>query len=74
VVGAENIGGTVDQKDMVALGKGFGGNGFWGGALGCFRHGRNLGIFAPIDSLYGTIQAVFATALVGITGVVAYFS
>jgi hypothetical protein len=51
VVGAENIGGTVDQKDVVAFRGGFGGNGLWGGFLGCFRHGRNLGIFAVIDSL-----------------------
>ena len=29
VIGAENIGGTVDQKDVVALGEGLGGNGLW---------------------------------------------
>src|SRR5207253_1611117 len=42
VVGAENVGGTVDQKDMVALARDFGGGlgcslGFnlgWGGGLG----------------------------------------
>ncbi len=51
VIGAENIGGTVDQKDMVAFDGGFDGNGFGSGFFGCFRHGRNLGIFAAIDSL-----------------------
>jgi hypothetical protein len=53
VVGAENIGRTVDQKDVVALRKGFDGNGFCSGIFGGFRHGRNLGIFAAIDSLSG---------------------
>ena len=35
----------------VGLPEGFGGDGFGGGFWGCFRHGRNLGIFARIDSL-----------------------
>jgi hypothetical protein len=40
---------------MVALGErlcddGFGG-GFCGGLGSCFRHGRNLGVFARINSL-----------------------
>jgi hypothetical protein len=52
VIGAENVGGTVDQKDVIAFRKGFDGNGLWGGFGGCFRHGRNLGIFARIDSLW----------------------
>jgi hypothetical protein len=51
VIGAKNIGGTVDQKDVVALGGGFDGNGLLKGFFGCFRHGRNLRIFARIDSL-----------------------
>jgi hypothetical protein len=51
MVGAENIAGTVDQKDVVALLEGFDGNRFLGGLRGCFRHGGNLGIFAAIDSL-----------------------
>ena len=46
VIGAENVGGTVDQKDMVALLQGLDGSGLGGGFGGCFRHGRNLGIFA----------------------------
>ena len=46
VVGAEDIGRAVDQEDMVALGGGFRGDGFRSGFWGCFRHGRNLGIFA----------------------------
>src|SRR5215207_10624104 len=45
---------------MVALGWGFGGNGFGGGCGGCFRHDRNLGIFTQIDSL-GT-RILVATA------------
>ena len=54
VIGAENVGGTVDQKDMVALGGRFDGTGFacwclaeagFAGLRRCFRHGRNLGIF-----------------------------
>jgi hypothetical protein len=69
VVGAENVGGTVDQEDMVALARAFGGDrgfgrdrlfgsgGFGGGLLGRFRHGRNLRIFATIDSLR---KAIFA--------------
>jgi hypothetical protein len=36
---------------VVAFGGGFDGNGFGSGFFGCFRHGRNLGIFAAIDSL-----------------------
>jgi hypothetical protein len=36
---------------MIALRRGFDGNGFGSGFFGCFRHGRNLGIFAAIDSL-----------------------
>jgi hypothetical protein len=36
---------------MVALREGLGGDGFCGGFGGCFRHGRNLGVFARIDSL-----------------------
>ena len=63
VIGAENVGGTVDQKDVVALGKSFGGNGFGGGFLGCFRHGRNLGIFADIDSLRGMCLILFGLDL-----------
>ena len=51
VVGAKNIGGTVDQKDVVALGEGFDGNGLLQRFFGWFRHGRNLRIFARIDSL-----------------------
>ena len=53
VIGAKNVGGTIDQEDMVALGELLGGDGFCGGGGfgGCFRHGRNLGIFARIDSL-----------------------
>jgi hypothetical protein len=38
---------------MVALGEGFGGDRLWSGFFGCFRHGRNLRIFARIDSLWG---------------------
>jgi hypothetical protein len=52
VVGAENIAGTVDQKDVVAFGEGFDGNGFRSGGLGGFGHGRNLRIFAANDSLW----------------------
>jgi len=33
VIGAKNVGGTVDQKYMVALLEGFGGNGRGGGGL-----------------------------------------
>jgi hypothetical protein len=35
---------------MVALGEGFGGNGFGGGFRGGFWHGRNVGIFAHLDT------------------------
>jgi hypothetical protein len=31
VIGAENVGGTVDQEDVVAFGGGFDGGGFGGG-------------------------------------------
>ena len=58
VIGAENIGGTVHQKDMVAFAGGLGGDGPGGSLLGCFRHGRNLGIFAAIDSLCAPIFGV----------------
>ena len=51
VIGAENIRGTVDQKDVVAFCRGLDGSRFDRGFLGCFRHGRNLRIFAAIDSL-----------------------
>ncbi|MGC2811311.1 MAG: hypothetical protein WA303_13155, partial [Bradyrhizobium sp.] len=51
VIGPKNIGGTVDQKDMVALAWDFDGGGLGGSLFGRFRHGRNLGIFAAIDSL-----------------------
>jgi hypothetical protein len=46
VIGAKNIGGTVNQKDVVAFRGGFNGNGFGEGFFGGFRHGRNLRIFA----------------------------
>ncbi len=63
VIGAEDVGGAIDQEDVVALagrfcGDRLGGLGLislGGGALGGFRHGRNLGIFAPIDSLQSAL-------------------
>jgi hypothetical protein len=58
VIGAKNIGGTVDQKDVVAFRRGFDGNGFGEGLFGGFRHGRNLRIFATIDSLRGAFFGV----------------
>jgi hypothetical protein len=61
VIGAENVGRSVDQEDVVACGgrlrRRFGGNRLGGGGLGGsgflrgFRHGRNLRFFAAIDSL-----------------------
>jgi hypothetical protein len=62
VVGAEDVGGTVDQKDMVALAERFGGNGSGGGLGGGFGHGRNLRIFAANDSLSATMSRDFCTA------------
>jgi hypothetical protein len=67
VIGAENIGGTVDQKDVVALagnlGGGLDGGRLCGGLFGWFWHGRNLGIFAVIDSLRDAMCRDFCVAL-----------
>jgi hypothetical protein len=68
VIGAENVGGTVDQKDMVALAGGLGGDrlgggfrgGFYGGLFGTLGHGRNLRIFAAIDSLSEAVFGVLS--------------
>jgi hypothetical protein len=52
MVGAENVGGAVDQKDMGAFANGLGGNGFCGGGFGeCLGHGRNLRVFVANDSV-----------------------
>jgi hypothetical protein len=52
MVGAENVGGAVDQKDMVAFANGLGGNGLCvGGFGGYLGHGRNLRFFAANDSV-----------------------
>ena len=75
VIGAENVGGAVDQEHVIALarlpgcrfrvslgsgfGRDFGGGGLGGGFGGCFRHGRNLGIFARNDSLPDRVRPGF---------------
>ncbi|HEY3031787.1 MAG TPA: hypothetical protein VGJ68_16635, partial [Bradyrhizobium sp.] len=48
----------VDQKDVVAFRRGLDGNGLGEGLFGGFRHGRNLRIFAAIDSLRGAFFGV----------------
>jgi hypothetical protein len=67
VIGAEDVGRAIDQKHMVAFAGRLGGGVYWnlggglvGGFGGCFRHGRNLGIFKRIDSLGRGILAAIA--------------
>ena len=73
VIGAEDVAGTVDQEDVVALSGDFaagwrGGSGLWRRlwrrSLGGFRHGRNVGIFAANDSLGRRILARSPTIVV----------
>jgi hypothetical protein len=63
VIGTKNIGGTVDQKDVVAFRGGFDGNGLGEGLFGGFRHGRNLRIFAAIDSLWSAFFWCYSPAI-----------